>query len=204
MKLRRPCKAVTRYSWRNPGFAQDANHPVLNVSWKDAEAMANWLSLKEGATYRLPTEAEWEYACKAGEQRRYPHGDDPQSPAQWTNTFDAAATPHWTRWQDMAVAGNDGYAFTSPVGSYRPNAFGLYGMVGNAWEWVSDHYGENYYRVSPQDNPTGPAQGHLKVRRGGSWHTWSIYSRCSYRNLNAPDSRYNLLGMRLVKKAQIR
>ena len=193
-----------RYSWRNPGFAQDPSHPVLNVSWKDAMAMADWLSRKEGATYRLPTEAEWEYACKAGEQRRYTHGDDPQSLAQWANTFDAAAKPHWTRWQDMAVAGNDGHAFTSPVGSFAPNAFGLHDMVGNAWEWVSDHYGENYYSDSPTENPTGPAQGHLKVRRGGSWHTWSIYARCSYRNLNAPDSRYTLLGMRLVREAQTR
>ena len=189
-----------QFSWRQPGFSQNPEHPVLNVSWKDAVAMADWLSKKEGQVYRLPTEAEWEYACKAGEQRRYAHGDNPLALPQWANTFDQSATPHWQRWKNMAVPGNDGYAFTSPVASYPPNAFGLHDMVGNVWEWVSDHYDENYYKVSPTDNPSGPAQGQLRVRRGGSWHTWSIYARCSYRNLNAPDSRYPLLGMRLVRE----
>lgn len=189
-----------QFSWRQPGFEQAPTHPVLNVSWKDAMALADWLSQKEGLRYRLPTEAEWEYACKAGSPTRYPYGDNPQALTAWANTFDASATPHWTRWQDMAAAGSDGHPFTSPVASYPPNAFGLHDMVGNVWEWVSDHYDENYYRVSPTDNPQGPTQGHLKVRRGGSWHTWSIYARCSYRNLNAPDSRYPLLGMRLVRE----
>ena len=89
---------------------------------------------------------------------------------------------------------------TSPVASYPPNAFGLHDMVGNVWEWVSDHYAENYYQTSPTVDPQGPDAGHLKVRRGGSWHTWPIYARCSYRNINAPDSRYTLLGMRLLRE----
>ena len=188
------------YSWKTPGFEQANDHPVVNITWHDAMAMAKWLSQKENATYRLPTEAEWEYACKAGTQTRFPHGNDPQALTKWANLFDAAATPHWQRWQDKALPGNDGHAFTSPVASYPPNAFGLYDMVGNAWEWVSDHYAENYYKTSPAVDPQGPDAGHLKVRRGGSWHTWPIYARCSYRNINAPDSRYTLLGMRLLRE----
>ncbi len=132
------------YSWKTPGFPQAGDHPVVNVTWHDAMAMAKWLSQKEGVTYRLPTEAEWEYACKAGTQTRYPHGNDPQTLTQWANLFDASATPHWQRWQDKALPGNDGHAFTAPVASYAPNAFGLHDMVGNAWEWVSDHYADNY------------------------------------------------------------
>ena len=190
------------YSWKTPGFDQADHHPVVNVTWHDAMAMANWLTQKEGVTYRLPTEAEWEYACKAGTQTRYPHGNDPQSLTKWANLFDASATPHWQRWQDKALPGNDGYAFTSPVASFPPNAFGLHDMVGNAWEWVSDHYEESYYKTSPATDPLGPDAGHLKVRRGGSWHTWPIYARCSYRNINAPDSRYTLLGMRLLREVK--
>lgn len=188
------------YSWKNPGFAQADDHPVVNITWNDAMAMAKWLTQKEGVTYRLPTEAEWEYACKAGTATRYPHGDDPQTLTQWANVFDASARPHWQRWHDNALPGNDGHAFSSPVASYPPNAFGLYDMVGNVWEWVSDHYAENYYSTSPEADPQGPPSGPLKVRRGGSWHTWPIYARCSYRNINATDSRYTLLGMRLLRE----
>jgi len=188
------------YSWKNPGFEQGPNHPVVNITWKDAMAMANWLSQRESKVYRLPTEAEWEYACKAGTNTRYPHGNEPQELFKWANLFDASATPYWLRWKDKALVGNDGFAFTSPVASYAANAFGLHDMVGNAWEWVSDHYDENYYQQSPKIDPKGPSKGHLKVRRGGSWHTWPIYARCSYRNINAPDSRYTLLGARLLRE----
>lgn len=195
-----------QYSWRNPGFAQEATHPVVNISWNDAQAMAAWLSQKEGLRYRLPTEAEWEYACKAGSTARYSHGNAPQDLAQWANTFDRSATPHWQRWGDQALQGDDGYAFTAPAASYPANAFGLHDMVGNVWEWVADNYDEAYYQTPATPStgavhdPQGPAQGHLKVRRGGSWHTWALYARCSYRNVNTAASRYTLLGMRLLRE----
>ena len=188
------------YSWRNPGFTQDDTHPVLNVSWHDAVALANWLSKKEGARYRLPTEAEWEYACRAGTATRYYNGDKPQDLAQIANTFDADAAPHWQRWHDKALNARDGYAFTAPVGSFKPNAFGLYDMLGNAWEWTADWYSEDYYAHSPLIDPQGPSTGSVRVRRGGSWHTWAIYARCSFRNWNTEQSRYPLLGIRLVKE----
>lgn len=188
------------YSWRNPGFAQDGDHPVVNVSWNDAVAMARWLSQTEGVRYRLPTEAEWEYACRAGTRSRYPNGDDPQGLARIANTFDADATPFWTRWQDMALKAHDGFAFTAPVGRFEPNAFGLHDMLGNVWEWVSDWYGEDYYAHAPQQDPQGPADGQVRVRRGGSWHSWTLYTRCSFRNWNTVETRYTLVGFRLVRE----
>ena len=189
-----------KYSWRNPGFAQSQNEPVLNVTWHDAVAMARWLSQQEGKTYRLPTEAEWEYACRAGSQTRHASGSDPQSLARVANTFDADAATHWPQWKSFALKEHDGYAFTAPVGSFAPNAFGLYDMLGNAWEWVADRYQEDYYADSPVQDPKGPQTGSMRVRRGGSWHTWSLYARCSYRNINTESSRYTLLGMRLLRE----
>ena len=192
-----------RYSWRNPGFAQRDDHPVVNVTWNDAQALAQWLTRTEGPTYRLPTEAEWEYACRAGTRTLYPHGDDPQGLVGVANTFDQRAAPLWPQWRQHALNGDDGYAFTAPVGQYAPNALGLYDMLGNAWEWVSDLHGDTYYAESPQSDPQGPATGNVRVRRGGSWHTWSFYARCGYRNWNTPQTRYTLVGMRLVRETTV-
>ncbi len=190
-----------KYSWQNPGFRQDDDHPVVNVTWNDAVALSNWLSKTEGKKYRLPTEAEWEYACRAGTRTRYHSGDDPQSLLKVANTFDADAQKNWPQWQAYALAGHDGFAFTSPVGSFAPNALGLYDMHGNVWEWVSDWHDEHYYANSPSDDPQGPATGSVRVRRGGSWHTWPFYARASYRNWNSPGTRYTLVGMRLLREA---
>ncbi|MDR7095583.1 formylglycine-generating enzyme family protein [Hydrogenophaga laconesensis] len=191
---------LPRYSWQNPGFAQGDDHPVVNVTWNDAVALARWLSAWEGRIYRLPTEAEWEYACRAGGKGRYQHGDDPAGLPRVGNTFDAEAAAHWPAWRDRATAGNDGHAFTAPVGSYAPNAFGLHDMHGNVWEWVSDWHGDDYYAQSPEVDPSGPAEGAVKVRRGGSWHTWPLYARCAFRNWNTAQTRYTLVGIRLVRE----
>jgi formylglycine-generating enzyme required for sulfatase activity len=190
-----------KYSWRNPGFPQTDDHPVVNVTWNDAVAMAKWLSEKEGKTYRLPTEAEWEYAARAGTRTHYHSGDDPQSLLAAANVFDADAARNWPRWENQAISGHDGFAFTAPVGSFAPNAFGLYDMHGNAWEWCADWHGDDYYAQSPVDDPQGPATGNVRVRRGGSWHTWPFYARSAYRNWNAPQTRYTLVGFRLVREA---
>ncbi len=197
-----------KYSWQSTGFAQGDAHPVLNVTWNDAQAMAAWLGQREGKTYRLPTEAEWEYACRAGSRTRYHPaqgaderaGNDPTSLLKIANTYDADGYDIWQQWSAYAAPGRDGYAFTAPVGSFAPNAFGLYDMLGNAWEWTSDWHGENYYAASPVSDPTGPQIGDVRVRRGGSWQSWALYSRCSYRNWNSPATRYVLVGMRLVRE----
>jgi formylglycine-generating enzyme required for sulfatase activity len=189
-----------RYSWRNPGFTQGDDHPVVNVTWNDAQALAAWLSKTENRRYRLPTEAEWEYACRAGTRSRYSSGDDPRSLLDAANVFDANSAKNWPRWQPMALNGDDGYAFTAPVGSFAPNPWGVYDMHGNAWEWVADWHGDKYYAQSPVNDPQGPAEGEVRVRRGGSWHTWPFYARAAYRNWNAPDTRYTLVGIRLVRE----
>lgn len=191
----------TKYSWSNPGFKQRGDEPVVNVSWNDAAALARWLSTREGRRYRLPTEAEWEYACRAGTRSRYFYGDHPEAITAYANIFDADTAENWQKWKVYAVKQHDGYAFTAPVGSFKPNAFGIYDMSGNAWEWVSDWYGEQYYASSPVNDPQGPSDGNVKVRRGGSWHTWSLYARSSYRNWNTTSTRYPLVGMRLVLEA---
>ena len=192
-----------KYSWQNPGFKQGDDHPVVNVTWNDAVAMAKWLSEKEGKRYRLPTEAEWEYACRAGTRTRYHSGDDPQSLAKVANVFDADSAVNWQRWAQYALPQHDGYAFTAPVGSFAPNAFDLYDMHGNAWEWTADYHDDNYYAQSPMNDPQGPATGDVRVRRGGSWHTWPFYARCAYRNWNTPETRYTLVGVRLVREVEV-
>ena len=190
-----------RYSWQNPGFAQTDDHPVVNVTWNDAVALARWLSTTEQRRYRLPTEAEWEYACRAGTRTQYHSGDEPESLAKVANVFDADSAVNWPRWKPFALPGADGFAFTAPVGRFSPNAFGLHDMHGNVWEWTADWHDDTYYARSPQDDPQGPPEGSVKVRRGGSWHTWPLYARCAYRNWNAPDTRYTLVGIRLVMEA---
>jgi formylglycine-generating enzyme len=189
-----------RYSWRDPGFAQAGDHPVVNVSWNDAVAMARWLSDQEGVTYRLPSEAEWEYACRAGTSTRYNTGDPPASLLGSAALLDQDTVQLWPWRVPYALAGHDGYVFTAPVGRLLPNAFGLFDMHGNVWEWVADRYGKDYYAQSPRNDPPGPADGDLHVRRGGSWATSALYLRSSYRNWNTAQTRYTLVGLRLVRE----
>ena len=178
-----------KYSWRNAGFEQTDEHPVVNVSWNDAVAFCKWLSQKEGKTYRLPTEAEWEYACRAGTTTRYYSGDDPETLAKVGNVADATAKAKFPDWK-WTIKASDGYVFTAPVGQFKPNAFGLYDMHGNAWQWCADWYGAEYYAKSPADDPTGPDTGDDRVLRGGSWFDWPDYSRSAERYRDAPNLRY--------------
>lgn len=189
-----------RYSWLNPGWKQNDDHPVVNVTWNDATALCKWLSEQEGKKYRLPTEAEWEYCCKAGTTTYFSNGNDVEALVKVANSFDADSVKNWPQWPEYALKAKDGFAFTSPVGSFAPNAFGLYDMHGNVWEWTSDYYDAEYYKNSPRNDPQGPAEGDVRVRRGGSWHTWPLYIRSAYRNVNSAQSRYTLQGMRLVRE----
>ncbi len=123
-------------SWRNVAFEQADSHPVVNVSWNDAVAFCEWLSRKERRTYRLPTEAEWEYACRAGTTTRYWCGNDPEKLGEVANTADAALKAKFGG-TAPTIRARDGYVFTSPVGSFRANPFGLYDMHGNVWQWCA-------------------------------------------------------------------
>ena len=175
-----------KYSWRNAGFEQTDEHPVVNVSWNDAVAFCKWLSKKEDKTYRLPSEAEWEYACRAGTTTRYYSGDDPETLATVGNVADAAAKAQFPDWK-YTIKANDGYVFTAPVGKFKPNAFGLFDMHGNAWQWCADWYGAKYYAKSPADDPTGPDTGDVRVLRGGSWNGRPSFTRSAERSWSNPD-----------------
>ena len=157
---------------------------------------SEWLSRKEGKSYRLPSEAEWEYACRAGTTTRYYSGDDPETLAKVGNVADAALKVKFPSAKGLITA-SDGYAFTSPVGSFRPNAFGLYDMHGNAWQWCADWYGAEYYAASPVDDPKGPDSGSDRVIRGGGWYNYAGNCRSADRSNDSPEDRSYLLGLRV-------
>ncbi len=186
-----------KYSWRETGFAQDDRHPVVNVSWNDATAFCEWLSRKERKTYRLPTEAQWEYACRAGTRTRYYSGNDPSDLKGVANIGDASlkqacSSERWT------VSWKDGFAFAAPVGRFQPNAFGLHDMHGNVWEWCSDWYAKDYYENSPASDPTGPTTGSYRVDRGGSWQGIPRGCPSATRYRSAPGYGYYGLGFRVA------
>jgi formylglycine-generating enzyme required for sulfatase activity len=190
-----------RYSWRDPGFKQTEEHPVVNVTWNDAVAFCEWLSRKEGVRYRLPTEAEWEYACRAGTTTRYHNGDDPARLAEVARVADPTGLKKFPHVQQMEIIEPGPNTFTAPVGSYKPNAWGLHDMHGNAWEWCHDWHGDDYYARSPAEDPRGPTdEDAVRVRRGGGWNTFPLFARASYRNYNKPQSRCVNLGFRVLRE----
>jgi sulfatase modifying factor 1 len=191
---------VPRYTWRDAGFEQSDEHPVVNVSYHDALAFCDWLSRTEGRHYRLPTEAEWEYACRAGSTTRYHNGDDPDRLREVANAFDHHGLQKYGHVHEIELP-PDG-PFTVPVGRYKPNAWGLHDMHGNAWEWCSDWYDEEYYARSPRTDPPGPAESNVRVRRGGGWNSFPLYARASFRNYNSSDSRCVNLGFRVLREIE--
>jgi formylglycine-generating enzyme required for sulfatase activity len=186
-----------KYTWRDPGFTQTDEHPVTNVSWNDAVAFCEWLSTREETTYRLPTEAEWEYACRAGTTTPYSSGADPETLAAVGNVADGTARVKFPNW--ATIASRDGYVFTAPVGRFRANAWGLHDMHGNIWEWCRDGYDDRYYQQSPDGDPTGPSQASSRVYRGGSWGDDPRYARSARRVGVKPDYRYYDLGFRVAR-----
>lgn len=185
-----------KYSWRFTGFPQTDEHPVVNVSFQDAAAFCRWLSEQEQLSYRLPTEAEWEYACRAGASTAYCNGNDPERLIEVGNIVDALAKELFP--DRTAIQGRDGYVFTAPCGTFQPNAFGLFDMHGNVWEWCSDWHATP--TATPQDDPQGPASGKDKVIRGGDWyHDWS-FARCAQRFPIHPSLCRRHAGFRVVRE----
>jgi sulfatase modifying factor 1 len=185
-------------SWRNPGFAQKGDHPVVHISWNDAQAFCEWLSKKSGQTVVLPTEAQWEYACRAGSKTAYPWGVSPKGGNGWVNIADqnykskipkAPATSQFFGW-------DDGFVFTSPVASFKPNAYGLYDMIGNAWQWCQDRYGA-YDKLATTD-PIGAGNGYSRVLRGGSWGAGPDICRSAFRDWYSPANKIENNGFRVV------
>ena len=155
-------------SWRDPGFPQTDRDPVLCVSWNDAQAYAAWLSRKTGKHYRLPSDAEWEYAERAGgPNTAYWWGDKLEDSCLYANLADLDT--HYPTWQPAQC--HDGFVASAPVGSFRPNAFGLYDMAGNGWEFLQDCAHDGYTAQAPVDGSAweGPGCDVLRLRRGGAF-----------------------------------
>ncbi len=168
-------------AWLSPGFEQTDAYPVGDVTWNDAVAFCEWLSRKESRTYRLPTEAEWEYCCRAGSTTTWFFADNPADLGHYAwFSGNGGRTPH-------------------PVGLLKPNAWGLYDMLGEVWQWTGDWYAEDYYRESPRDDPTGPASGTYRVQRGGSLFMDAKYCRSALRHgVHPPSWRRAHVGFRVV------
>ncbi len=190
--------------WRKPE-GQDSvfsskrgSHPVVMLSWNDARLYC------ESMGKRLPTEAEWEYAARAGSATNsWWGGKDTAS----RNVGNVADQTHKGAFPDrpwpVLKNYNDDYVRTSPVGTFEPNAWGLYDMIGNVSEWVSDWYAGGYYSTSPRKNPRGPLDGHFKVLRGGSWSTQPTYLGTGVRIYNAPTTSNAAHGVRCAKDVQL-
>ena len=155
------------------------NRPVINVSWHDARTYASWLSRKTSKTWRLPTEAEWEYAARAGSQKRFAFGNQ--------------LTSKQANFGGLTER-------TSEVGKSIANRFGLHDMHGNVTEWVADRYGKTYYSQSPSFDPQGPRRGDKRVSRGGCWHYGAKFSRAAIRFSQHPAKRHSNVGFRLVRE----
>jgi formylglycine-generating enzyme required for sulfatase activity len=174
-------------NWRRPGIEQGDDHPVVQVSWNDAVAFCLWLSRKEGRTYRLPTEAEWEYACRAGTTTQYNVGE----------TIFVEQANYDGNYKYRKGKTGIYRAKTLPVGSFAPNAWGLYDMHGNVWEWCSDWLAPFAEKKAAVD-PAGPATGLARVLKGGGWYDDPRHSRSAERGGLAPANRGFDIGFRLV------
>jgi formylglycine-generating enzyme required for sulfatase activity/serine/threonine protein kinase len=192
-----------KFTWRDWGTNQSDDTPVVNVSHNDATAFCLWLANKEGKAYRLPTEAEWEYACRAGTTGRYYSGDDPKQLTKIANIRDEILKAKFSGMPtaQAPVESSDGYAFPAPVGQFAPNPFGLYDMIGNVSELCADWYDELYYLRSPPLDPTGPPTGESRVVRGGAWITGTFLSRIAKRMERRPDDRGSIFGFRVASSA---
>jgi len=185
------------YDWQNPGFPQNDNHPVVCVTWDEARAYAAWLSERTHHTYRLLSEAEYEYINRAGTNTAYIWGDTDEGQCSWANGADAAARAHFSNWTG-ASACNDGHVYTSPVGIFAANRFGLHDTTGNIWSWTQDCYHDSY-EGAPVDG-TAWLQGgdcSLRVVRGGAWYDLPNNLRAAQRSSNSV--KLNNVGLRLAR-----
>ena len=178
------------------------DQPAAYVSQNEAKAFAMWLGDQNKGRYRfrLPTEAEWEYACRAQTRTARFWGEDADKACEYGNVADLAAKrelPHWT-----VNNCDDGYVVAAPVGRYKPNVLGLYDMLGNVFEWVADSYNADAYRHHRRDNPIYTDGGSYGVIRGGCWYSWPAGVRCAGRSDHpaAGLHRDYFLGLRLVRR----
>ncbi len=194
-------RVVVGASWRKPGFDQKGDHPVVQVSWNDATAFCDWLSKKSGKAVGLPTEAQWEYACRAGTKTAYPWRDNPDYGKGWANCADQSLKKGLPNVPAASTffSWDDGFVFTSPVASFKANAFGLYDMTGNAWQWCQDRLWD--YDKGAVTDPAGGGPGSLRVQRGGSWFTLPENCRAACRGSDLPSRQHDNVGFRVAVAA---
>ena len=193
--------------WYTPKFLQTPEHPIVRVTWNDAMAFCEWLSKKENQKYRLPTEAEWEFACRAGTTTLWSCGDDYTALQDTGHVSDAIratiASRYHPRSQNDSPAGFvllDGYLHTAPSREFHANPFGLHDMHGNVWEWCADGYDPRYYATSSPTDPAGATSASNRSLRGGSWYTPVRSTVSAYRLEMPPASVTADIGFRVVRE----
>lgn len=190
-------RATPGLSWRNPGFEQGDDHPVVCVSWDDAHAYASWLSARTGRAYRLPSEAEFEYAARAGAATTFPWGAEPGDVCAHANGFDLAARREHPDWPGLDC--DDGYPHTAPATSHPANVFGLYGMTGNVFQWTEDCFHDSYAGAPRDGAPWVTEHCATRVIRGGSWLNSARGLRAAMRDRDRPQDRYTNIGIRVAR-----
>ena len=179
--------------WSNPDFTQSPRHPAVCISWEDATAYVSWLSARTGEHYRLPSAAEWEYAARAGSSAPWYWGDDVDIQCRYANGADMATDFPWR------TTCNDGHARTSLVGSYLANDFGLYDMIGNAWEWVQDCFTWSYEGAPATEAARLDGDCSSRVMRGASWASTPKYLRAAHRGGERATFRSDYTGFRVAR-----
>ena len=183
-------KEMPGYNWEKTGYSQTDTHPAVCVSWNDANAFVKWLSKRAGRDFALPTEAQWEYAARGGTDFMRFWGTTDSVACKYANVADK---DNW----NPSFPCSDGYKFTSPVGKYDPNPFGLYDMLGNVWEWCEDVYDKNAYSKHNRNNPVVTTGGSSRVYRGGSWRNDARSVRAGNRCRDSAGNRGSYVGFRL-------
>ncbi len=187
-------------NWRDLGYLQDNKHPVVCINWNDAKAYAEWLSRKTGKQYRLPTEAEWEYAARGNTHSARYWGEEPDMACLYANVGDLTAQSQLMGASSWLVHNcTDGFSNTAPVGKFKANAFKLRDMLGNVWEWTEDVYHDSY-KGAPSDGTAWQVDGVRRVFRGGSWNNGPLRVRAAKRGNEKPVIRFSDIGFRLARK----
>jgi len=186
-------------NWRDLCFLQTSRHPAACINWNDAQAYAKWMSHKTGKHYRLPTEAEWEYAARGHTVTARYWGDSPDKACKYANVADKTAKekiPGAQSW--MLHNCTDGFAFTAPAGRFKANSFGLKDMLGNVWEWTEDSFHVSY-KEAPADGKAWEGDGKQRVIRGGSWNSGPNHVRAAKRGRDTPTRRLSNIGFRMAR-----
>ena len=186
-------------SFLNPGFVQDGTHPAVCVSWTDAKAYVQWLSQTTGKPYRLLSEAEFEYAARAGGTSRFGVSNNPDDICNFANGADQSAKAAGLPANSPYMNCKDGYPFTAPVGSYPPNAFGLYDLIGNVWEWTEDCFYNDYASAKPDSAARTEAGCPARTVRGGDWFSSEAALRPAARAKANADARHDDIGFRVAR-----